>query len=104
LCGHGLAFSEGVVDMVGGIDDVAILSSGMLAGVCVEDVREPSGVLFVGLGFTKSVINSGMFAGVTLSINCHDGSRSTMELWSEWSGMGMSDAESMSFWLSQHRY
>jgi hypothetical protein len=89
------------VDMVGGTDGAVVFSSAMLAGVCVEDVRAPSGELFVELGFTKFVISSGTFAGVTLSMNCHDGSRSTIELWSEWSGTGMSDAESISFCRSQ---
>lgn len=55
------------------------------------------GVLFVGPGLIKVVMSSGVFAGVTLSMNCQDGSSKTMELWSEWSGMGMLEADSMSF-------
>lgn len=56
-----------------------------------------NGVLFVGPGLTKRVMRSGTFVGVTLSMNCQEGRSRTMELWSEWSGMGMLEADSMSF-------
>jgi len=56
---------------------------------------------FVGPGLTKWVMRSGVFAGVTLSIHCQAGSRRTDVLWSEWSGTGMSVAESMSFYMSE---
>jgi hypothetical protein len=105
LCGHGRACSEGVEAIVGGIEAAGCeaesedeLSSGDVVDVvCVEAARVWSGVVFVGLWFTKLVMSSGVFAGVTLSMNCHDGSSKTIELWSEWLGTGMSDAESMSF-------
>jgi hypothetical protein len=103
LCGHGRAFNCVVAGMDGGIAAVSGVegdpeedSSGD-----VEEgnaaVRERNGVLFVGPGLTKPVMRSGTFAGVTLSMNCHDGSRRTMELWSEWSGTGMLEADNMSF-------
>lgn len=85
---------------MGGIEGASAgsVSSACADSVCMEAVRYGKGVLFVELGFTNLVIRSGVFAGVTLSMNCHEGSSSTIELWSEWFGMGMSDAESMSFW------
>lgn len=58
-------------------------SSGGIDGGSEEVVRPWSGALLVGPGLTNSVINSGVFAGVTLSINCQDGSNSTVVLWSE---------------------
>jgi hypothetical protein len=67
------------------------------SGVCDASVRARNGLWLVGLGLTNSVISCGMFAGVTLSINCHEGSSSTIELWSEWSGTGMLEADSISF-------
>lgn len=73
-------------------------SSGDVEGGKVA-VRERNGVLFVGPGLTKPVMSSGTFAGVTLSMNCHDGSRRTIELWSEWSGTGILEADNMSFWV-----
>jgi hypothetical protein len=81
------------VAIVGGIEGVC--SSGTV-GVCVEAVRVWIGELFVGLVFKNLVMSSGVLAGVTLSMNTHDGSINTMELSSEWLGTGMSDAESMS--------
>jgi hypothetical protein len=45
-------------------------------------------------------MSSGVFAGVTLSMNCQAGRRRTEEEWSEWFGIGMSEAESMSFCTS----
>jgi hypothetical protein len=72
-------------------------SSSDAEGGIVEDARKRNGVSLVGPGLTKPVISSGMFAGVTLSMNCHDGRRSTMELWSEWSGTGILEADNMSF-------
>jgi hypothetical protein len=81
LCGQGRALRSDAL-IVGGID----------AGAAVG-----RGELFVGLLFTNSVMSSGVFAGVTLSMNCHEGSSSTMELVSEWSGTGMLEADSMSF-------
>jgi hypothetical protein len=68
-------------------------------GVCVdEDTRsDNNGALLVGPVFTKDVMSSGVLAGVTLSMNCQAGRRRTMELWSEWLGTGMSEAESISF-------
>lgn len=83
-----------MVAIVGGIDEG---SSGCVDGVCVEALRLGNGELLVGPGFTNFSMSSGVFVGVTLSMNCHAGSSSTMELWSEWSGTGISDAESMSF-------
>jgi hypothetical protein len=67
------------------------------SGGCDGAIRGRNGVLLVGPGLTNSVMSSGMFAGVTLSMNCHDGSSSTIELWSEWSGTGMLEADSISF-------
>lgn len=103
LCGHGRAFScevagrDGGIAVVSGVDeDPEEDSSGDVEGGEVA-VCERNGVLFVGPGFTKPVMSSGTFAGVTLSMNCHDGSRRTMELWSEWSGTGMLEADNMSF-------
>jgi hypothetical protein len=57
------------------------------------------GELLVGPGFMKCVMSSGVLAGVTLSMNCQAGRRRTEVLWSEWSGTGMSEAESMSFYI-----
>ena len=42
-----------------------------------------SGESFVELRFTKSVMRSGTLAGVTSSMNCHEGSSNTLELVSE---------------------
>jgi hypothetical protein len=79
---------------VGGIEGASVDGA-----VCVdEDTRlDDKGTLLVGPGFTKDVISSEVLAGVTLSMNCQAGRRRTMELWSEWFGTGMSEAESMSF-------
>lgn len=101
LCGHGRAFKLGAVAIVGAMvagaasaeESSSATGGGNAAAECAR-----SGVLFVGPGLTYSVMSCGMFAGVTLSINCHEGSSSTIELWSEWFGMGMSEAESMSFY------
>ena len=54
------------------------------------------GDMFVGPLSTKSRMRSGVFSGVTLSMNWKEGRRSTVVLLSEWSGTGMSEAESMS--------
>jgi hypothetical protein len=91
LWGHGRALRDGEV----GIDGDA---SGWEEGVG----RGRMGALFVGPGFMKFVMSSGVLAGVTLSMNCQAGSRRTMELSSEWFGMGMSEAESMSFCVCQY--
>lgn len=56
------------------------------------------GEVFVGPQFMKVVISEGVLAGVTLSMNCQDGSSRTEVLWSEWLGIGMSEAESMRRW------
>lgn len=53
------------------------------------------GEVLVGPALTKSRMSSGVFAGVTLSMNWKEGRRRTVVLWSEWSGMGMLEAESM---------
>jgi hypothetical protein len=81
LCGHGRALSEGA-GIDGGMEEGAAEegSSGAFDGGSAEVFCERNGVSFVGPGLMKSVISSGTFAGVTLSINCHDGSSSTMEL------------------------
>lgn len=42
-----------------------------------------SGEVLVGALFTKSVISSGVFAGVTLSMNWNAGRSRTVVLWSE---------------------
>jgi len=42
-----------------------------------------SGEVLVGALFTKSVIRSGVFSGVTLSINWNAGRSRTVVLWSE---------------------
>lgn len=68
---------DGMEEEVGLAEEV---SSGAFDGDRVEVLRERSGVSFVGPGLTKPVISSGIFAGVTLSMNCHDGSSSTIEL------------------------
>jgi hypothetical protein len=67
---------------VGGIEDDASVGCW---GVCVDAfVRvDDSGELFVGPGLTKEVMSSGVFAGVTLSMNCQAGRRRTMVEWSE---------------------
>lgn len=79
---------EGVAGMEGVDED----SSGSMGGgrVC-------SGWAFVGLVLMYLLMRSGVLAGVTLSMNCHEGSSRTVELVSEWSGTGMSEADSMSF-------
>lgn len=75
-------------------------SSGASFAVGAGSGGTPKGVLFVGPMLTKFVMRSGVLAWVTLSMNCHAGRRRTMVEWSEWSGTGMSEAESMSFWSS----
>lgn len=98
LCGHGRGLSCDVAGSDGGI--AAALGAGCGAEESssghVEAGCERNGLLFVGPPLTKCVMSSGTFAGETLSMNCHDGSRSTVELWSEWSGTGMLEADSMS--------
>lgn len=58
-------------------------------------LRVPRGDMFVGPLFTKSLIRSGVFAGVTFSMIWKEGRRRTDVLWSEWLGTGMLEAESM---------
>lgn len=104
LCGHGRALSCEVAGRDGGIAAVSGVGEGPEEDSS-GDVEEGgnaalcnrNGVLFVGPGLTKPVMSSGTFAGVTLSMNCHAGSRRTVELWSEWSGTGMLEADNMSF-------
>ena len=67
----------GIEEGVGWAEEV---SSGDFGGGNAGALWERNGMLFVGPGLTKPVMSSGMFAGVTLSMNCHDGSSSTMEL------------------------
>jgi len=55
------------------------LSDG-ISGAGADAVGVRNGVLLVGPGLTKLVMSSGMFVGVTFSINCHDGRSSTIEL------------------------
>jgi hypothetical protein len=60
---------------------VAGIDGDSFGWVCGDTaVRGCIGVLFVGPGFTKFLMRSGVFAGVTLSMNCHAGRRRTMEL------------------------
>ena len=61
-------------------------------------LRMLRGVVFVGPVFMKFVIRSGVLEGVTLSMNWKAGRRRTVVLWSEWSGMGIFEAESMRRW------
>lgn len=56
------------------------------------------GEVLVGPLLMNSVMSSGVFCGVTLSMNLNAGRRRTVVLWSEWLGTGMSEAESISFW------
>lgn len=89
--------SDGGIAAGSGVDgDPEEDSSGDVEGGSAA-VCGRNGVLFVGPGLTKRVMRSGTFAGVTLSMNCQEGRSRTMELWSEWSGMGMLEADSMSF-------
>lgn len=90
LCGHGRASRLGVAGIVGAEGTRASVDVGSAeegSSACVDE--EPDfwcarrGVLLVGPGLTYSVMSSGMFAGVTLSMNCHEGSSNTIELWSE---------------------
>jgi hypothetical protein len=101
LCEHGRALSCGVADIEGGIVAGAAVADGsageLSSGACDGAIRARNGLSLVGPGLINSVMSCGMFAGVTLSINCHEGSSSTIELWSEWSGTGMLEADSMSF-------
>ena len=105
LWGQGRAIRDGV-EGVGGIVGVVELGVGSVG--CVEvgsDVEVdgevwPSGDVLVGPLSTKLRIRSGVFAGVTLSINWNAGRRRTVVLWSEWSGTGRFEAESMSFYVS----
>jgi hypothetical protein len=96
------------VPIVGGIDAGVSEDEDALDGVdaCGEDPAGMAcrGELFVGLLFTNSVMSSGVFAGVTLSMNCQEGNSNTIELVSEWSGTGMSDADNISFceFVSSH--
>jgi hypothetical protein len=84
LWGHGRALSCEVAGSDGGIEEgvgsAEEVSSGDFGGGNAEALWERNGMLFVGPRLTKPVMSSGMFAGVTLSMNCHDGSSSTMEL------------------------
>jgi hypothetical protein len=78
----GVAAIDGSI--VAGVAVDAGSADELSSGSCSEGAfRARKGVSFVGPGLTKVVISSGIFAGVTLSINCHDGSSSTIELWSE---------------------
>jgi hypothetical protein len=102
LCGHGRALSCSVAAIDGGIVEGVAADAGSAdelssGGGCEGAARARNGVSLVGPGSTNVDISSGIFAGVTLSMNCHDGSSSTIELWSEWSGTGMLEADSMSF-------
>lgn len=68
--------------------------------VVTEDIRwfwfgKLRGVVFVGPVLMNWVIRVGVLAGVTLSMNWKAGRRRTVVLWSEWSGIGMLEAESM---------
>ena len=54
--------------------------------------------MLVGLLSTKSLMRSGVFVGVTLSMNWNEGRRSTVVLLSECSGTGMSEAECISLY------
>lgn len=92
-----MAGRDGGIAAGSGVDgDPEEDSSGVVeesgAAVC-----ERNGVLFVGPEFTKPVMRSGTFVVVTLSMNCQEGRSRTMELWSEWSGIGMLEADSISF-------
>jgi hypothetical protein len=63
-------------------------------------IEEPErGEVLVGPVLIKLVMRSGVFAGVTLSMNWKEGKSRTVVLWSAWSGMGMLEAESMSFYI-----
>jgi len=84
-CGT-VARVEGSGEGGGGGVELVLVEGG--SNGCVElgeaEVLEAcNGVLLVGPGLMYSVMSWGMLEGVTLSINCHDGSSSTMELWSE---------------------
>jgi hypothetical protein len=101
LCGHGRALSWDFAEIGSGIVAGVAVDAGsadaLSSGGCDGAIRGRNGVSLVGPGLTNSVMSSGMFAAVTLSMNCHDGSSSTIELWSEWSGTGMLEADSISF-------
>lgn len=95
--GSALAIDEGSAE-----EDSAVGNEGGTAdsagGVDEDGEESGSGEVLVGPRFTKLVMSSGVFWGVTLSMNWKEGRRSTVVLWSEWSGMGMLEAESMSFY------
>lgn len=107
LCGQGRAVragddgvrvggSEGATSPSAGVEVPFVVDVGV--EVCVDMLRACMGELLVGPGFTYLVMSSGVFAGVTLSMNCQAGRSRTMEEWSEWFGTGMSEAESISFY------
>lgn len=87
-------------DMVGGMAGAVTVVESVdgSAGASVEGGNDGlfKGDMFVGPLSTYSLMRSGVFAGVTLSMNWNEGRSSTEVLLSEWSGTGMSDAESMS--------
>jgi hypothetical protein len=86
-----------VDDIVGGMEGVTAVdgsaeedSEDGVDGGGEDSAERPSGAevlgsgeVFVGDLFTKSVISSGVFAGVTLSMNWKAGRRRTVVLWSE---------------------
>ena len=94
LCGHGLALrvEAGVIGAgiagvpVGGGDvvrDPASDGEADCKGASRDLGARCRGEVFVGPALTKSRISSGVFAGVTLSMNWKEGSSSTVVLWSE---------------------
>jgi hypothetical protein len=103
LWGQGFAFKEeeedeSVVGMEVGGSGSCWVEEGSVDGGDVEGCGGEDcgrGVVFVGPLLTNVVISSGVLAYVTLSMNCHAGSTRTRVLWSEWSGIGMSDADSI---------
>jgi hypothetical protein len=96
------------VDIEGGIEGVEGWREESLdCWSCVEGSEEDGGVEVVVVGprgdvlvgplSTKFLIRSGVLAGVTLSMNWNEGRRRTVVLSSAWSGIGMLEAESISF-------
>lgn len=86
-------------EIVGATVDAEGWSAGVSEGVRgslwdFEDFER--GVVVVGPALTNLLINSGVFSGVTLSINWKAGRSRTVVLWSESSGTGMFDADSLS--------
>ena len=109
LCGQGRTFKVESAGREGGGEEGAVAAGsaeeeseagavdGFEASACAS-VAGWRGVVFVGPVLTKALIRSGVFFCVTFSMSWKDGSSRTVVLWSEWSGTGMLEADSIMRW------